>query len=155
MRFETLHVTHEQMGFLELELRNLNVPVTYFEALDNNRVAFNIDDNATQTQIDDAQGLADNMQSLTVNILDELDQPINSIPDDGETKMVVTCDELPTEFGYAITTNFYDDVIVDDSVDTDGILEIVSNEMGLHYLKIYDLSNSLRVNYHEFKVVNG
>lgn len=154
MRFVTAYLTQGDIGFLENELLAMSVPYTLFEILPDNGVAFVIDDGATQQQIDWAQALADNMQSLAINMKDEFGNPIVSIPNDGVTKMVVTCDELPIEFGFVITSNRYNDLIIEDVVDTDGILEITSNEIGVHFLKVYSLVDESIVNYTRFRVTS-
>ena len=154
MKFTTQHVKADGIGLLETELAKKAVPIIIFEYDANtDTVSFEVDDNATQQQFDWAQDLTDNMQGLTINLEDDIGDPIMTIPNDGITKLVVTCDELPTDFGYGITTQHYNNFIDEDVVDTDGILEITSNMVGLHYIRIFDLLDESRVAYAEFQVI--
>lgn len=156
MEILTNHINQSEIGYLENELAELDVPVELFKLNADGSVSFVIDEgSALQPQIDWATSLAANMQSLTVNVKNEAGEAITEIPDDGTTKAIITCDELPTEFGYAISTNDYTEVIKNDTVDTDGTVELTSNKVGKHQIMVFDPADVSRVTYVQLSVVSG
>lgn len=154
IEFTTQNAYANQTGFLQQELLNGGVDSNLFNIdPETQLINFVLDGEVNQAEIDWAQEIADNFGSLTLNLEDEGGNPITEIPNDGETKLVLTCDELPTEFGYAITGVYYNNPIVDDTVDTDGTVEITSNQIGVYHVRVYDPMTPSRVSWATFKVV--
>lgn len=136
---KTNYINGNQVGWLEQELLKEEVPILKFivDPADF-LVEILIDDSATVDQLNWAQDLADNMQSLTLTMLNQADEPSDRLFADGEDYLKVSCTELPTDFEYEIQ---YGSEVVDSGSVDDGTLEIHVNVPAKYSVHVFEAGN--------------